>query len=52
MKTSDFDYDLPESLIANYPTDKRTSSRLLVKTEKIEHKSFKSFIFELSNSSI
>ena len=41
MKTSDFDYDLPESLIANYPTDKRTSSRLLVKTEKIEHKSFK-----------
>ena len=41
MKTSDFDYDLPESLIANYPTDKRTSSRLLVKTENIEHKSFK-----------
>ena len=41
MKTSDFDYDLPQSLIANYPTDKRTSSRLLVKTEKIEHKSFK-----------
>ena len=41
MKTSDFDYDLPESHIANYPTDKRTSSRLLVKTEKIEHKSFK-----------
>ena len=44
MKTSDFDYDLPESLIANYPTDKRTSSRLLVKTEKIEHKSFKEII--------
>ena len=41
MKTSDFDYDLPESLIAHYPTDKRTSSRLLVKTENIEHKSFK-----------
>ena len=41
MKTSDFDYDLPESLIANYPPDKRTTSRLLVKTEKIEHKSFK-----------
>ena len=41
MKTSDFDYDLPESHIANYPTDKRTSSRLLVKTEKIEHKSFR-----------
>ena len=41
MKTSDFDYDLPESLIAHCPTDKRTSSRLLVKTEKIEHKSFR-----------
>jgi S-adenosylmethionine:tRNA ribosyltransferase-isomerase len=29
MKTSDFDYDLPEELIANYPLDKRSSSRLL-----------------------
>ena len=41
MKTSDFNYDLPEELIANYPLDNRSSSRLLVYTNKIEHKTFK-----------
>ena len=41
MKTSDFNYELPEELIANYPLDQRSSSRLLVYSEKIEHKSFK-----------
>ena len=41
MKISDFDYELPEELIANYPLDQRSSSRLLVYSEKIEHKSFK-----------
>ncbi len=30
MKTDDFDYQLPESLIARYPLDKRDQSRLLV----------------------
>ena len=41
MKTSDFNYELPEELIANYPLDQRSSSRLLVYLEQIEHKSFK-----------
>ena len=43
MKLSDFDYDLPEELIAQHPTDKRDESRLLVlhkNTGKIEHKHF------------
>lgn len=41
--TSDFDYPLPEALIASHPLDKRDSSRLMVldrKTLKIEHKIF------------
>ena len=41
MKTSDFNYELPEELIANYPLDQRSSSRLLVYSNQIEHKSFK-----------
>ena len=40
MKTSDFDYHLPEELIANYPLDSRSSSRLLIHSENIEHKRF------------
>ena len=30
MKLSDFDFDLPNSLIAQYPSERRTGSRLLV----------------------
>nr|VFJ66972.1 MAG: S-adenosylmethionine:tRNA ribosyltransferase-isomerase [Candidatus Kentron sp. FW] len=30
MQVSDFHYHLPEELIAQYPTDKRTASRLLI----------------------
>ena len=41
MKTSDFNYELPQELIANYPLDQRSSSRLLVYSDQIEHKSFK-----------
>ena len=44
MKTSDFDYELPEELIAQTPLKDRSSSRLLVldkDTGDIEHKSFK-----------
>ena len=47
MKTEDFDYYLPEELIAQTPLLKRDSSRLLVldkKTGKIEHKIFSDII--------
>jgi len=42
MKTSDFNYHLPDELIAHYPLESRSDSRLLVyKNEnEIEHKSF------------
>ena len=43
MTTNDFDYYLPEELIAQTPLEKRDSSRLLVldrKTGEIEHKHF------------
>ena len=43
MKTSDFNYDLPEELIAQTPVYPRDSSRLLVyhrNTNTIEHKVF------------
>ena len=43
MKTSDFDYYLPEELIAQTPASPRDSSRLLVfdrKEDKIYHKHF------------
>ena len=29
MKTSDFDYELPERLIAQHPAEKRDQSRLI-----------------------
>ncbi|HJQ14232.1 MAG TPA: tRNA preQ1(34) S-adenosylmethionine ribosyltransferase-isomerase QueA [Anaerolineales bacterium] len=44
MKTSDFDYNLPESSIAQTPAEPRDSSRLLVLhrgTEEIEHRIFR-----------
>jgi len=44
MKTSDFNYDLPEKLIANYPLDERSSSRLLVYKDQIDHKTFRDII--------
>ena len=43
MKTSDFDYELPEELIAQTPLKDRSSSRLMVLdkvTGNIEHKKF------------
>lgn len=43
MKVSDFDFDLPEELIAQHPLEKRDSSRLMVldkNTGEIEHRSF------------
>ena len=44
MKTSDFNYDLPEKLNANYPLDKRSSSRLLSLFKSIDHKTFRDVI--------
>ena len=47
MKVEDFNYDLPEELIAQTPLEKRDSSRLLVldkKTGEIEHKHFSDII--------
>ena len=44
MNTSDFDFDLPENLIAQTPLLKRSDSKLLVlnkKDESIKHQSFK-----------
>jgi S-adenosylmethionine:tRNA ribosyltransferase-isomerase len=43
MQLSDFDYELPDELIARYPTEKREGSRLLVvhrKEQRIEDRSF------------
>ena len=40
MKTSDFNYNLPDELIAKYPLKSRSASRLLVYENKIQHKSF------------
>ncbi|MBO4919016.1 MAG: tRNA preQ1(34) S-adenosylmethionine ribosyltransferase-isomerase QueA [Erysipelotrichaceae bacterium] len=43
MKLSDFDFELPEELIAQHPTEKRDNSRLLVlhkNTGEIEHRHF------------
>ncbi len=43
MKVSDFDFDLPEDLIAQTPINKRDNSRMLVlnsKTGKISHRHF------------
>ncbi|MCC6298359.1 MAG: tRNA preQ1(34) S-adenosylmethionine ribosyltransferase-isomerase QueA [Anaerolineales bacterium] len=44
MKTSDFDYNLPESSIAQTPAEPRDSSRLLVlhrESGKLEHRIFR-----------
>ncbi|MGL5417103.1 MAG: tRNA preQ1(34) S-adenosylmethionine ribosyltransferase-isomerase QueA [Clostridium sp.] len=47
MKVSDFDFNLPEELIAQHPLKERDSSRLMVldkKTGEIEHKKFSDII--------
>lgn len=43
MHINDFDYDLPEELIAQFPADKRDESKLMVihrSSDIIEHKHF------------
>ncbi len=52
MKVSDFNYELPEELIAQTPYDKRDEARLMVldrKTEKIENKVFRDVIDYLNS---
>ena len=47
MQVSDFNYDLPNELIAQVPIEKRDESRLMVlnrKEQTIEHKTFKDII--------
>ena len=47
MKLSNFTYDLPKELLAEYPSDERDQSRLMVLHRdlgKIEHKTFKDVI--------
>ena len=47
MKVTDFDYELPEELIAQTPIKKRDESRLMVlnrKNQTIEHKIFRDII--------
>lgn len=47
MKVSEFNYDLPEELIAQHPIEKRDESRLMVlnrKDQTIEHRKFKDII--------
>ena len=45
MKLSDFDFDLPNSLIAQYPREKRSDSRLLVVQDDFINATF----FQLTN---
>ena len=40
MKLSDFDFDLPNALIAQYPSEKRTDSRLLVAQDSFINATF------------
>lgn len=47
MKTSEFNFDLPEELLAEYPAEHRDDARLMVldrKNQTIEHKLFKDVI--------
>lgn len=55
MRTKDFDYNLPEELIAQHPTDKRDYSRLMVvdkKTGKREDKHFYDIIDYLNEGDL
>ncbi len=55
MKLSEFNFNLPEELIAEYPTDNRDEARLMVvhrDTGKIEHKLFKDLINYFSEGDV
>lgn len=55
MKTSDFDYELPEELIAQTPLKKRDSSHLLIldkETGELEHEKFCNIINYLNKGDV
>ena len=55
MKTDDFDFYLPECLIAQTPLEKRDNSKLLIldkKTGNIEHKQFNNIIDYLNKGDV
>lgn len=55
MKTSDFDFNLPQALIAQHPTIKRDESKLLImdkKTGKCHHKRFYDILNELDSNDV
>ncbi len=55
MKLSEFDFDLPEELIANYPSENRDEARLMVihrETGVIEHKLFKDVLDYFSEGDV
>ena len=55
MKTDDFNYELPEELIAQSPIEKRDESKLMVldkSTGEIKHKVFNQIVEELDSNDI
>lgn len=55
MKLSEFDYDLPDELIAQFPAQKREDSRLLVldrNNKKIEHRHFYDIVEYLGENDV
>ena len=55
MLVSEFDYDLPEELIAQVPTDRRDCSKMLVvnpKSERIEHAHFYNIVDYLNENCV
>jgi len=55
MKLSEFSFDLPQELIAEYPTENRDEAKLMVvhrKSGKIEHKLFKDLINYFSDGDV
>lgn len=55
MLLSEFDYNLPENLIAQFPADRRDNSRMMVlerKTETIFHKHFYDIVDLIDENSI
>lgn len=55
MKTEDFDYELPEHLIAQTPIQKRDASRMMVldkKTGEIEHRHFHDIVDYLGENDV